>query len=113
MYSQQIALAGIRENQAYAAGSVFATDITPQFRASYVHITVAVSAAVDCFFRLIGGATTNLALNNGSSLIPDTIYYFDVPIRPKAGSQDIAYNIRFGGATTIRYLMVEEISNGG
>jgi len=91
----------------------FATDLesemTEQFAAAKFRITLAVSAAVSVQITLDSG-TTWLALNEGSALVADAIYMFDVGVR-----QTDNFNMRTTDSSgcTIRRCAVSEVSMEG
>lgn len=91
----------------------FASDLTSdaseQFAASKFRITLAVSSSVPIQVTLDSG-TTWVALNEGSSLVSDSLYMFDVGVR-----QADTFNMRTTDAsgTTVRFCRVSEVSMEG
>lgn len=104
---------GVSENTAYTSGnSVFASDLSFVPRNGFVRLTVAHSAAAVPQIYLIGASTTALPLNANVAMVADGLYTFDVPMRANAGAQAITYNVRLSATGTIRWMLLEEYSNG-
>lgn len=117
MPAEYITLLGEKENTAYTSGnSIFSSDLgltAGVHRNGKIRVTVAHSVAAIPYFRLVGAATTNLSLNSNNAMVADTLYTFEIPFRPKAGSQTLTFNVRLSATGTIRYLLVEHIGVEG
>ncbi len=105
-----IILKGRVYNTAYAGGGadVFAADISPTYTPTTFRVSVTIDTAVTCIVvRDNGAAEVDSELNAGTALTADAEFSFDISM-----TENEAFNLEFGGACQILYLVVLEIPGG-
>lgn len=88
--------------------NVFSDNLTHSVKgvSTAFRITVAVSGTDSTLIVRLDGSQTdyNLVLNNGTALTAGNLYTFTLGVEASLG-----YNIRVGTATTLAYLLIEEV----
>jgi hypothetical protein len=89
------------------SGNILDNDIRPTIENSKFRIFVCFTAAGKFTVRQsVEDKTLNTSMNNGSDLVADAGYIFEIPVRA-----DATYNFRYTGSTgKTEILQIEEIS---
>ena len=90
-----------------SSSDALAANISPLQGAATFRVTVSIQSGTTFgVFLTAGGFTRYMPLNAGTAFVADALYSFVFGVRP-----GYSYNFRAGGATTINYLLVEEVTS--
>jgi len=88
---------------------IFDDDLEPKYDVGIYRITISVNPGVVVYVKVTRGTKSkNINLNEGSALVPDAGYTFD--IQTVKGDK---INLRAAAGTTVNYLVVSEIGAMG